>query len=207
MLSDFEIKQNEDDFLHTLSLIEREDADTDGLYKFLESTDFFTAPASTKYHANFKGGLCWHSLHVYLNLCKLADTFAPNKFSPDTLRIVALFHDLSKADYYKVEERNVNTGKKDFSGKTIWEKEPYYALRDSKQRLLMRDHEVNSYFLLSKYIKLTDEEAAAIMNHHGGWGLDSFKAGEISAIYEKYALAVLLHIADLLSVYVDERNE
>ena len=61
--------------------------------------------------------------------------------------------------------------------------------------------------MLQKYIPLTDEEAISIMNHHGGWGLDVMKAGEVSAIYEKYTLAILLHMADLASVYIDERNE
>lgn len=194
-------------FLELLDSITIEGADKEGLKQFLETSDFFTAPASTKYHNSFEGGLCAHSLNVYANLCKLANNFAPGKYHEDTLKVTALFHDISKANYYESYFRNVNTGEKDTKGRDIWDKVKEYKLRDKQNRMLAKDHEVNSYLILEKYIPLSDEEAIAIMNHHGGWGLDTMRAGEVSAIYEEYTLAVLLHLADMVSVYISEKHE
>ena len=38
------------------------------LLEWLESTDFFEAPASTHYHGSYPGGLVEHSLNVYYEL-------------------------------------------------------------------------------------------------------------------------------------------
>ena len=211
MLSEEKIQGNKEEFLQLLSEITTEDADTEGLANFLLNSDFFEAPASTKYHCNFKGGLCQHSLNVYKNLCALVAIYAPDKYFEDTLKTVALFHDLSKTNFYttytkKFKNYSINGRFTDEKGKYDWDEEEYYSIKEPTERMLGKDHETNSYLILQKYIPLTEEESIAIMNHHGGWGLDAIKAGEVSAIYEKYTLAVLLHVADLLSVYVDERN-
>lgn len=110
--------------------IHREGADK--LLAWLESCDFFTAPASAKYHSNHEGGLCEHSLNVYHRLVKADDiSMAKAGSSPtetpiyETLAICGLLHDVCKANFYKVSTRNV---KNEETG--AWEKQPYYAVDD-----------------------------------------------------------------------------
>ena len=212
MLNEQQIQDNKNRFLQLLSQITIEDADTQGLADFLLNSDFFEAPASTKYHCNFKGGLCQHSLNVYDNLCKLVDLYVPGKYSKDTLAIVSLFHDLSKTNFYEVITKNKKVYKlsgrfTDSGGKYDWETENIYAVKDSKDRFLAADHPTNSLLLLQRYIPLNIEEASAIINHHG-FTEAMGKNSEISFIFEKYSLALLLHLADLISTYiVEERNE
>ncbi|GHV43641.1 hypothetical protein FACS189490_13840 [Clostridia bacterium] len=87
------------------------------LIRWLESTDFFTAPASTRFHGNYAGGLVEHSVNVYNNLLKLNDVYKLSD-NPETLAIISLFHDVTKANCYKEDFRNV----KNYNGK--WEKVP-----------------------------------------------------------------------------------
>ena len=67
-------------------------------------TDFFSAPASTRFHGACDGGLCMHSLNVYH---ALHDTFFTEGESEESFAICALLHDLCKANYYKAGTRNV----------------------------------------------------------------------------------------------------
>ena len=67
-------------------------------------TDFFSAPASTRFHGACEGGLCMHSLNVYH---ALHDTFFTEGDSEESFAICALLHDLCKANYYKRGTRNV----------------------------------------------------------------------------------------------------
>jgi hypothetical protein len=76
MLTDEQIEANKTTFLNLIKSIDVEGADIDGLCNYLNSTDFFTAPASTKFHSSYKGGLCEHSLNVYNALTTLIDQFA-----------------------------------------------------------------------------------------------------------------------------------
>ena len=53
-----------DEFIYLLKNTKRENIDK--LIEWLEKeTDFFSAPASTKYHLNYEGGLLVHSLNVF----------------------------------------------------------------------------------------------------------------------------------------------
>ena len=140
MLTEQQIKDNKNKFLQLVSEITLEEADTQGLVDFLMGSDFFEAPASTKFHCNFKGGLCLHSLNVYTVLCDLVNIYAKGKYFDDTLKIVSLFHDISKTNFYEVTFRNVNTGKKDSYGKDIWVKEPSYKVREADNRFLATNH-------------------------------------------------------------------
>ena len=94
----------------------------DRLMEFLEHSDFYTAPASTKYHDSFEGGLCYHSIQVYE--CLKAH-YIGTDYSLETITIVALFHDICKTGFYTVTTRNV---KDDKTGK--WHQEPYYTVDD-----------------------------------------------------------------------------
>ena len=80
--------------------IKREGADK--LLQWLESTDFFTCPASTRFHNNFEGGLVDHSVKVYHRLKKIvADEKI--KITDEGIAVVALLHDVCKANIYKVK--------------------------------------------------------------------------------------------------------
>ena len=96
----------------------------DRLLEWMENrTDFFTAPASTKFHGACKEGLVIHSLNVYDLLKKRNDE--KKAYSDETVAIVALLHDLCKANFYKETTRNV---KNDVTGQ--WERIPYYSIDD-----------------------------------------------------------------------------
>lgn len=93
----------------------------DQMMAWLETTDFYTAPASTRFHGAEEGGLCAHSITVAKRLLEIADLWAPNQYSRDALLTVALFHDLCKIATYTVSTRNV---KDDTTGQ--WTKVPFY---------------------------------------------------------------------------------
>ena len=158
-------------------------------------TDFFTAPASTRFHGACEGGLCMHSLNVYH---ALHDTFFTEGDSEETFAICALLHDLCKANYYKKGTRNV---KNDATGQ--WEKVPSYSVED----LFPYGHGEKSVFLIERFMKLKVEEAVAIRWHMGGFD-DAARGGcfAISEAYDKYPLAVKLHIADLEATYLMEHR-
>lgn len=166
------------------------------LLNWLETTDFFTAPASTKYHCACLGGLVQHSVNVYYTLTERY--FNNETDSPESFAICALLHDLCKAQFYKVSTRNV---KNETTG--AWEKQPFYAVED----LFPYGHGEKSVFLIERFMRLKPAEAMAIRWHMGGFD-DSAKAGNfsISVAFEKYPLAVQLHLADLESNYLREKH-
>ena len=166
----------------------------DRLLDWLDNkTDFFTCPASTRFHGACEGGLCMHSLNVYH---ALHDSFFKEGDSEESFAICALLHDLCKANYYKVSTRNV---KNDATGQ--WEKVPYYTVEDQ----FPYGHGEKSVFLIERFMRLKTEEAVAIRWHMGGFD-DAVRGGSfaISAAFEKYPLALLLHLADMQATYLDE---
>lgn len=170
-----------------------------GSEKLLEwmdkKTDFFSAPASTRFHGACEGGLCMHSLNVYH---ALRDRFFTPENSEESFVICALLHDLCKANYYKLGTRNV---KNESTGQ--WEKAPYYSVED----LFPYGHGEKSVFLIERFMKLHVEEAVAIRWHMGGFD-DAARGGSfaISEAYDKYPLAIKLHIADLTATYLMEHR-
>lgn len=184
--------------------IKREGADK--LLTWLQTTDFFTAPASTKYHGAHEGGLCEHSVNVFKRLAALACSewgnepeYCQNRM--EDLAICGLLHDICKANFYKVSTRNV---KNEETG--AWEKQPFYQVDDQ----LPYGHGEKSVYIISGFMKLTREESMAIRWHMGGFD-DSVKGGSyaISGAFDKFPLAVMLHCADLTATYLDEgrKNE
>lgn len=129
------------------------------LMDWLGSTDFFEAPASTRFHGSYEGGLCQHSLNVGKWLNKLAEGLYPGQYTKETLTLVALFHDVCKANCYKTSTRNV---KNEQTGQ--WEKVPFFAWEEV---LPFGGHGSKSMHLVEKFVKLTDEEASAINCHMG----------------------------------------
>ncbi len=165
----------------------------DRLLEWLMSTDFFTAPASTRFHAAYEGGLVEHSLNVYRIMMK--KHFVEGEDDPESAAICTLLHDICKAGFYEVSFRN----RKNDAG--VWEKVPYYTINDK----FPYGHGEKSVFLIERFMRLKNEEAVAIRWHMGGFD-DAAKSGSfaIAHAYENYPLAVKLHLSDLEATYLCE---
>ena len=189
------IEQNKEDFINILtSNVNREGVDK--FIEWLEKSDFFTAPASTKYHLSEEGGLCQHSLNVYERLEKLMITeYGEDGYNKESVALCGLLHDICKANYYKVDYRNA----KNEDG--VWVKQPYYTVDDQ----LPYGHGEKSVYIINGFIRLTREEAIAINWHMGGFDT-RVQGGSIdyNKAYNKYPLAILTHIADLEATFLDE---
>ena len=179
--------------------IKREGADA--LLSYLESSDFFTAPASTKFHSNYVGGLCDHSVNVYHRLKNLVVQEYGNDYqkviSDESLAIMGLLHDICKIGTYKTEYRNVKVD-------DVWTKQPYFSVQDE----LPYGHGEKSVYMLCGFIKLTREEAMAINWHMSGYDM-RVKGGSyaIADAYYQFPVAVLLANADMMASYLDEKVE
>ncbi len=170
------------------------------LRNYLIKSDFFTAPASMRYHCAFEGGLCEHSVNTYRRLSvnvrhEYGETWE-QKFSHETIAICGLLHDVCKIDFYKPDFRNVKENGE-------WIRKPCYT----KDEALPFGHGEKSVYIVNSFIKLTREEAMAINWHMGGFDYRA-KGGDssISDAYCKYHLAVLLHVSDLEATYIDEKR-
>ena len=168
----------------------------------MNKSDFFTAPASAKYHGSYAGGLCEHSLNVYhclsdyLSRERVTDLYGL-EYSPESIALVSLLHDVCKIGCYKPSTRNV----KGEDGR--WTQVPTFTFDDP----LPYGHGEKSVYIVNGFIRLTREEAMAIRWHMGGFD-EAAKSGgfSISHAYEKYPLAVLLHMADLEATYLSEQG-
>ena len=190
------VAENREAFVEAYgSAIHREGSDR--LLSWLEGSDFFSSPASTKFHGAYEGGLCEHSLHVYNRLVELIDqerillAGAPSGIfavSRESLAICGLLHDVCKIGIYR--PRLVN-GEQTWS---FWDDCPL-------------GHGEKSLWLIERYIHLSAEEALAIRWHMGAFD-DSVKGGfrNLGHVYEEFPLALFLHIADMQASYLDERR-
>ncbi|MBP3502027.1 MAG: hydrolase [Clostridia bacterium] len=161
------------------------------LISFLEKTDFFKAPASTRFHGSYEGGLVEHSLKVYEILDhKVKNNVLNLEIPDDTVKIVSLLHDICKLNFYKVDYRNA----KNSLGE--WEKVPYYTVDDT----IPYGHGEKSVMMISEYIKLTPEEKYSI-RWHMGYTEPKELYNTIVAAYKKYPLALMMHEADLEATY------
>ncbi len=178
-----------------------ENVERDGsekLIDWLERSDFFTAPASTKLHSAYEGGLSQHSINVYKRFRKLIESeYGENwqkRISPESVALIALLHDVCKVNYYTVEMRNVKENGE-------WVQKPFYKIDDA----LPYGHGEKSVYIISGFIKLTREEAMAINWHMGGF--DTRVQGgsySMSTAFYKYPVAMLFHLADMMATYLDE---
>ena len=167
----------------------------DKLLDWLATTDFFRAPASTRFHGACEAGLVMHSLNVYH---ALMDRFFEEGDNPESMAICGLLHDLCKANYYKAGTRNV---KNEATGQ--WEKVPTFMVEDQ----FPYGHGEKSVYLIERFIRLKPAEAVAIRWHMGGFD-DAARGGcrAISEAYDAYPLAVKLHLADLTATYLMEKG-
>ncbi len=162
------------------------------LMEWIASTDFYTAPASTKYHGAFEGGLVTHSLNVCCQLKKSCTAYELD-VSDESMAIVALFHDLCKIGFYKTEMR----WRKDANNK--WEQ---YATYRREEDFAYGGHGSKSVYLVMTFMKLTPDEASAIQCHMGQFDATSYS--NPSEVYSRNHLAWLLHVADEASTYILE---
>lgn len=177
----------------------------DKLLDWLEKSDFYQAPASTKYHGNYEGGLCEHSLNVLHCLNSVLSEYPEIEVSIETKAIIALFHDLCKTDFYITETKSRKTGEFYPSGKPIWEDYTGYAI-DEKFPV---GHGEKSIIMLQNFMKLTKEEIISIRWHMGSFD-NAVKGGDygMTNAYEKCPLAVALHLADMAATYlIEERGK
>lgn len=168
------------------------------LLTWMEKTDFYTAPASTKYHGAFEGGLAVHSLSVFAQLKELAGFYGLGEddgiANPDeSIAITALFHDICKVGCYKTEMR----WRKDANNR--WEQYPTWKFEED---FAYGGHGSKSVFLIQSFMKLTPEEASAINCHMGQW--EATQYGNPSTVFERNKLAWLLHVADEAATYIDK---
>lgn len=210
MLNNDQIIENKNKFLQLISEIDIPGADTQGLVEYLCNSDFFEAPASTQYHCNYAGGLCYHSLNVYNNLQQLCDIYAPGKYEKSSIIAVALLHDISKTNFYEkyVANKKIyspNGSKHDNQGNFDWFAEEAYKVKDAKDRFLGGEHGFNSLMIANQYIPFTYEESISLLHHHAGLG-ESKQLIDMSAIMNRYSLVALLHSADFLSTFILEAN-
>ncbi|MCF2557245.1 MAG: HD domain-containing protein [Bacteroidales bacterium] len=165
------------------------------LLAWLDTTDFFRAPASTRFHGACESGLVMHSLNVYH---ALRERYFEEGDSEETFAICGLLHDLCKANFYKPGTRNV---KNEVTGQ--WEKVPSYSIEDA----FPYGHGEKSVYLIERFMRLRTAEAVAIRWHMGGFD-DSVRGGSraMGEAFYQYPLAVKLHLADLTATYLLERG-
>ena len=191
------LEENQEKFIQIFNkYITREGSDN--LLDWLINSDFFTAPASTKFHSAYEGGLCAHSLKVFdrfVALLKLeyGEDFT-GKISMESVAIIALLHDVCKVDFYKVDYRNTKVDGQ-------WVQVPYYTIEDK----LPYGHGEKSVYIVSSFIKLSREEAMSI-NWHGGGFDDRVRGGSyaLADAYYKFPNAMIFHSADMMATYLDE---
>ena len=179
--------------------IKREGADK--LLEYLLNSDFFTAPASARFHCSFEGGLCEHSLNVYdclvsyLNMPRTKEIMGVS-YSEESIAIVALLHDLCKVGVYKKGFRNVK------NEQGAWQRVDTFEYDDK----LPYGHGEKSVYIASGYMRLTREEAFAI-RYHMGYSSQTEDPRNVSAAFEMFPLAFALSTADSEATYFVEAKK
>ncbi len=165
------------------------------LLAWLDTTDFYTAPASTKFHCACPNGLVMHSVNVYKTL---RERYFEEGENEESYAICGLLHDVCKSQFYKTSTRNV---KNEETGQ--WEKKPFYVVDDA----FPFGHGEKSVYLIERFMRLKPAEAMAIRWHMGGFD-EAARGGSfaISVAFDRYPLAVKLHLADLEATYLREKG-
>ncbi len=172
----------------------------DGADKLLayltEQSDFFTAPASTRYHGAYEGGLCEHSLNVHSCLVdfmarpRMKEMYGI-EYSDESIAIASLLHDLCKINFYVPGTRNVKEN-------GVWKAVPSYTINDT----LPYGHGEKSVYIISGFMRLTRDEAFAIRYHMGFSTNDD--PGTVGKALEMFPLAFALTVADMEAAYFIE---
>ena len=168
----------------------------DRLLEWLDSdaSDFFTAPSSTRFHGSYEGGLVEHSLNVYeclkdyLARPRTKELYGMD-YSPETIAVTALLHDICKVGFYAVDYRNAK------NEQGAWERVPYYTIRDTLPYGLGE----KSVYMIQSFMRLTRDEAFAIRYHMGFSGNED--KNNIGRALEMFPLALAVNVADMEATY------
>lgn len=182
---------NKERFLGLCSCIGRKGVND--LLSWLDGSDFYVAPASTRFHGNHPGGLLEHSLNVYDEFQRLRAAYPEIEISDETATIITLFHDLCKVNFYVPEKRN----RKNAAGQ--WEQYDAYSI---SEKFCFGGHGSKSVFIIQNFMQLTAEEAVAINCHMGAY--DNQNVGKS---FEQFPVAFLLHMADQAASILREKAE
>ena len=170
----------------------------DRFLNWLDRNGFFDAPASTKYHCNYPGGLYDHSSAVYLRLKKLTEDNRLTWQRPESPFIIGMFHDLCKIDQYKIKDEVIKM------------QEDYPDLAhdipieyEYNNNVLLKGHGSKSVMVLSQFIPLTEEEMLCIRYHMGAYETDDWS--EFDRAIKKYPNVLWTHQADMLASKVDDK--
>lgn len=183
----------------------------DKLIEFIRNSDFYSAPASTKYHSCHEGGLLEHSLNVYDCLLAKADNkiWQPimSGIDRETIVLTALLHDLCKTNYYTIDYKNQKVyseygTKRDNKGRFEWESVPYYLVEDKYPY----GHGEKSVMMIDSFIKLKPIEKYTI-RWHMGFTEPKENWNSLTASIKIYPLVMAIHEADLEATYLLEKEE
>ena len=191
----------------------------DRLLEFIRKSDFYNAPASTRFHSCHEGGLLEHSMNVYRCLIAKRENNiwkdVLSNISEESLIITSLLHDLCKTYFYTTEMKNRKTYdtekvlkanprqvKHDDNGDFIWETVPSYTVDDK----IPYGHGEKSVMMIEEYIKLTPTERYAI-RWHMGWSEPKESYNALGTAMGKYPLVLALHEADQEATYLLEKEE
>lgn len=163
---------------------------------WLVDMGFFKAPASTKYHGNYPGGLYDHSYRVFEQLMWLAGGLDIEFKRPESCFIIGMFHDLCKIDQYK--EVVDDPGKTMFGTSEPEGRKIHYEYQTD---LLLSGHGAKSVLLLSQFMQLTEEEMLCIRYHMGAYEKDDWTGYDLAI--KKYPNVLLTHTADMYASKVD----
>lgn len=199
---------NAERFEHLLRSTKR--AGIEDLIEFIRKSDFYTAPASTRFHSCHEGGLLEHSLNVYDRLIsKFNDELWKSsvEVGSDSLIIAALLHDLCKSYFYGTELKNKKEyhdkgSKSDSNGRFDWVTVPSYVVDDK----IPYGHGEKSVMMIEEYIKLKPIERYAI-RWHMGFSEPKENWNTLGTAMRKYPLILALHMSDLESTYLLEKEE
>ncbi|MGM9554818.1 MAG: hypothetical protein ACI3V2_10960 [Faecousia sp.] len=170
--------------------------ESDDFLEWLPTTDFFSAPASTRFHSSYSGGLAQHSLNVYARLDQLCSASGYPVLPLDVTMVVGICHDLCKTGFYKASTRPVKENGQ-WTQKNCWVIDDEFPF----------GHGEKSAFLASQHLKLSNDELLAIRWHMGAY---SDPADRVKAVWRRDAgrlpLALNTHLADIMASHIDEND-
>lgn len=184
-------------FMNYWREIAHRDGANDCLAWLEKETDYFTAPASRKHHGAHPGGLLVHSLNVCEELLHPLPIYCGKDANRESAILVALLHDVCKCNFYdlvSVDHTLVEDPDK-----------PAYTYRID-DTLPLGHGEKSLYLLLQTGLELTDEEAAAIRWHMGAYG-DPDKLQTLGQAFDRWPLALFLHMADMIAAHYIETED
>ena len=170
------------------------------LLDYLQSpaSDFFEAPASTRFHGAYKGGLVDHSMNVsdclkdYLSRERVKTVYGLQQVSEETIAVVALLHDLCKINVYHPGKRNVK-----INGE--WQSVDTFEYSDT----LPYGHGEKSVYMITGFMRLSRDESFAI-RYHMGFSSEFDDPRSIGYTFEHFPLAFALSTADMEATYFME---